>query len=160
MRLNAQTDYSLRMMMFLAVRLGEPTTIQEIATRLSLSQTHLMRVAAKLSAKGFVASTRGRTGGIMLSRNPTEITIEQVVQAIEPDFHLAGCFDPSRKDCSIEPACRLKGALSAALEAFFAELATVTLADLAAPNRAQLIHLFNTSEFRRAGKATHLEVFN
>ena len=51
MRLNAQTDFSLRILMYLAAREGVRVTIQEVATKLGLSQAHMMRIAAKLAAK-------------------------------------------------------------------------------------------------------------
>lgn len=140
MRLNAQTDYALRIMMYLAAKRGDSATIQEAATNLGLSQTHLMRIAAKLSAKGFVTATRGRSGGLTLARKPEQISVEAIVQAIEPDFNLVECFAGS--SCSVQPACLLKGTLASALESFFAELRAVSLADLTRPNEARLANVF------------------
>lgn len=142
MRLNAQTDFSLRILMYLAAKGGEGATIQEIATKLGLSQTHLMRIAAKLAGTSLVVSTRGRAGGLALGMDPSRITVEDVVRAIEPDFALVECLAASGGDCSIEPACRLKGVLVSALDAFFAELRAVTLADLTFPNRKRLADIF------------------
>lgn len=142
MRLNAQTDYSLRILMYLAAKGGEGATIQEIATKLGLSQTHLMRVAAKLAANGLVLSTRGRSGGLVLGMDARRISVEDVVRAIEPDFALVECLGVSDRRCSIEPACRLKGVLAGAVAAFFAELRAVTLADLTHSNRARLADIF------------------
>ncbi len=146
MRLNAQTDFSLRMMMYLATS-GEPATIREISTKLGLSRAHMMRIAAKLASKGLVNATRGRSGGLALARDADLITIEDVVTAIEPDFILVPCFQPSRTQiCSIEPACLLKGALSSALRAFLAELRAVTLAEITQPNQVSLAQIFRLNE--------------
>lgn len=142
MRLNAQTDYSLRILMYLAAKGGEGATIQEIATKLGLSQTHLMRIAAKLAGQGLVLSTRGRSGGLVLGMDARRISVEDVVRAIEPDFALVECLGLSDRRCSIEPACRLKGVLGAALKAFFAELSAASLADLTQRNHAQLVDIF------------------
>lgn len=146
MRLNAQTDYSLRMLIYLATKGEGGATIQEISTRMGLSQTHMMRVAAKLAANGLVTSTRGRQGGISLGRVADEITVLDVVLAMEPDFALVQCFDKSKDACSIEPACLLKGVLSSALEAFFAELRGVTLLQITQSARVQLIQLMGLGE--------------
>ncbi|MDR3690772.1 MAG: Rrf2 family transcriptional regulator [Fimbriimonas sp.] len=143
MRLNAQTDFSLRILMYLASKPGGTATIQEISTRLQLSQTHLMRVAAKLVSVGFVKSQRGRIGGIGLALPASEITVEAVIRAMEPDFRLVECFGPQEKGCTIERGCALKGALSNALAAFFAALHDVTLEQLTEPHRAALIALFD-----------------
>lgn len=152
MRLNAQTDFSLRMLIYLATKGEGGATIQEISTRMKLSQTHMMRVAAKLAANGLVTSTRGRLGGLSLGRHAGEITVLDVVLAMEPDFALVECFDKSRGGCSIESACLLKGVLSSALEAFFAELRGVTLLQITQPARVQLIQVLGLgeSEDRRA----------
>lgn len=142
MRLNAQTDYSLRILMYLAAKRGEAATIQEVSTKLGLSQTHMMRIAAKLAGSGLVLATRGRAGGLTLGMDARRITVEDVVRAIEPDFALVECLGHSERTCSIEPACRLKGVLAGALAAFFAELRAVTLADLTHSNRARLADIF------------------
>ena len=142
MRLNVQTDLSLRLLMFLASREGGPVTIQESSSRLRASQTHLMRVAAKLAAKGLLRTSRGRLGGISLARDASAITVEQVVRAMEPDFALVECFGAHGNGCPIEPGCLLKGALYAALQAFFAELRAVSLAQLTEPNREELLTIF------------------
>ncbi len=147
MRLNAQTDFSLRMLMYLAVKSGGPATIQEVSTRMGLSQTHMMRVAAKLAAKGLVVSSRGRQGGVSLAREASEITVEEVVKAMEPDFALVQCFDDSKSECTIEPACNLKHVLTDALEAFFAAMRAVTLAQLTESNHAQLVRLLDLEEY-------------
>lgn len=143
MRLNAQTDFSLRILMYLAVKDGELATIKEIASRLELSHAHLMRIVAKLAALGFVHAARGRSGGLTLARDPDFISVEEVVSAIEPDFALVQCSrGQSTRPCSIEPACVLKGVLSSASKAFLAELRAVSLGDLTRPNRAQLTEMF------------------
>ncbi len=147
MRLNAQTDYSLRIMMYLTANGSGSATIPEVAAKLQLSKDHTMRIAAKLVAKGLVASTRGRSGGLALGREANAITVEEIVRAIEPDFALVHCFQtPPKQNCSIEPACLLKGVLSSALRAFFAELRAVSLADLTESNQVSLAEIFRLND--------------
>lgn len=147
MRLNAQTDFSLRIMMYLSAKDGESATIREVSTKLALSQAHLMRIVAKLASKGLINAARGRSGGLTLGRDASLITVEDVVAAIEPDFALVHCFQTSQpQTCSIEPACLLKGALTSALRAFLAELRAVSLADLTRPNRVNLAEVFRLND--------------
>jgi Rrf2 family nitric oxide-sensitive transcriptional repressor len=106
-----------------------------------------MRIVAKLVAKGLIASTRGRAGGLALAKEPGSITVADVVAAIEPDFALVHCFEATgRQDCSIEPACLLKGVLSSALGAFMSELRTCSLADLTQPNQIRLSEIFRLND--------------
>ncbi len=133
MRLNTQTDFALRTLIYLAVHAPEGATIQEISQSYGISQNHLMRVAAKLVRIGCVDSVRGRGGGLRLAKHPSEITVGQIVREFEPDMQLVPCFGEADRRCRIEPACRLKETLGAALSAFLAELDQTTLAQISTP---------------------------
>jgi Rrf2 family transcriptional regulator, nitric oxide-sensitive transcriptional repressor len=128
MRLTDWTDYALRLLLYLGT-LGRQATLQEICTAYGLSRHHLVRVAGKLAKLGYVSAGRGRGGGISLALDPREIRLGEFVRRVEPRFDLVECF---REDdgCVVSPACRLKGVLSGALEAFFRELDRHTLADV------------------------------
>lgn len=150
MRLNAQTDFALRVLMLLAAREGRPATIQEAAQTLRLSQPHLMRVCAKLSAGGFVSAARGRNGGLTLGMSPAAITVEAVLKHMEPDFGLVECFRDDSSHCTLLPACLLNSALEVALRAFFDRLSAVTLQDLVGPNQKELSLLMHSGMTRSA----------
>src|SRR6185312_9030019 len=106
MRFTAQTDYGLRLLMYVEASRPRRVTIQEISRQLDLSQTHLMRIAANLVAGGFLISTRGRSGGLQIATTSDRITVGNVVRALEPDFGLVECLLPEPGRCRIEPACR------------------------------------------------------
>jgi Rrf2 family nitric oxide-sensitive transcriptional repressor len=131
MRLTFYSDYSLRLLMYAAVRHGELVTIQEVADAYGISKNHLMKVAFELGRKGYLETVRGRGGGFRLSRSPEKISLGQVVRETEEDFTMVECFDPKSNTCAIAGPCRLRGALSRALKAYFAVLDEYTLADLA-----------------------------
>lgn len=134
MRLTFYSDYSLRLLMYAAVRHGELVTIQDVANAYGISKNHLMKVAFELGRKGYLETVRGRGGGLRLARAPDTITVGAVLRAMEEDLTLVECFDPASNKCAITGSCRLKGALSRALKAYFAVLDECTLADLAVPN--------------------------
>ncbi|MGR3905462.1 Rrf2 family transcriptional regulator [Burkholderia sp. SR8] len=135
MRLTDYTDYSLRVMLYLAVRGEGLATIQEISDAYGISKNHLMKVVQQLGELGWVDTVRGRNGGLRLFSESLKLTVGQVVRATESDFALVGCFaaDGESRGCVIEPQCRLKGVLAAARDAFFAELDRHTIGELAAP---------------------------
>ena len=93
-----------------------------------------MKVAFELGRKGYLETVRGRGGGLRLARAPDKIGLGDVVRAMEEDFTLVECFDPKTNSCAISGPCRLRGAISRALKAYFAVLDEYTLADLAAPH--------------------------
>lgn len=134
MRLTVYSDYSLRLLMYAALRPGELVTIQQVAEAYGISRNHLMKVAFELGRHGFLETVRGRGGGLRLSRPPRQIGLGDVVRRTEEDFTMVECFDPRTDRCTVSGSCRLKGALARALRAYLAVLDEYTLADLTQKN--------------------------
>ena len=137
MKLTQHTDYALRMLIFLALREGKPTTVSDVASAYRLSRNHLLKVALNLGRLGYVRTARGRTGGIALARAPHEINLGDVVRAMEDDFAVVECLRRGGGGCVITSACHLTGIVRKAVEAFLAVFDAHTLADLVR-NRALL----------------------
>ncbi|MDE2094835.1 MAG: Rrf2 family transcriptional regulator [Burkholderiales bacterium] len=130
MKLTSFTDYSLRVLMYLAAEPGRRATIAEVSSAFGVSQNHLTKVVHFLGQQGWLANVRGKGGGLGLALPPERIVVGQVVRATEGAALPAECFgdDPSR--CAIERFCRLRGVLTQAVDAFHAVLDGYTLADL------------------------------
>ncbi|BCB02443.1 RrF2 family transcriptional regulator [Bacillus sp. KH172YL63] len=131
MRLTLYTDYSLRVLIFLASKpTNELSNIKEIADAYRISKNHLMKVTYELGKMGMIETIRGRNGGIKLAKPPEAINIGKLVRATEEDFHLVECFDPKNNSCIITPVCGLKHVLGKALSAYLSVLEEYTLADI------------------------------
>ena len=137
MRLTVYTDYSLRVLMFLAMKGDRLATIAEIAKAYRISKNHLMKVVHQLGVAGYVETTRGKGGGLRLARPAQDIALGEVVRRTEPDMALVPCFAPDASSCRIVSGCVLRGVLAEARDAFLAALDRRTLADLVRP-RASL----------------------
>ena len=129
MHLTTHTDYALRLLIYLQARPKEPASVREVAEAYGISAHHLAKVAQSLSALGWIDSRRGRGGGLTLAKGTPGLGLGQVVRALEPDAMVECHGDHS--NCPIEPACKLKGVLYEAREAFYTALDDYTLADLA-----------------------------
>jgi Rrf2 family nitric oxide-sensitive transcriptional repressor len=140
MRLTLQTDYALRMLMYLAIHQGRPCRVTDVATEYGISRNHLLKVALKLGRLGYLTTARGRSGGIALGRRPEDISLGEVVRHMEDGFALVECMHGEGGGCVISPACRLKGVVGKALQAFLAVFDDVTLADVV-KNRSELAEL-------------------
>ena len=129
MKLTQHTDYSLRILMYLAGTEGSPS-IGTIADYYGISKNHLVKVAHELTKLGYVKSIRGRSGGLRLQMKPEDIVIGSVVRHMEPNLNVVECFDMQTNTCRIAPACKLRAVILQAMNAFMAQLDSYTLAEL------------------------------
>ena len=132
MHLTLYTDYTLRVMMYLAVKHGDGgvVTIDEMAAAYGIPRSNLTKIVHELARNGFIVTTRGRTGGACLARLPNQISIGELVRMAEKDFAVVACHvAPREVNCAIMPACNLKNGLRRAVEAFLFELDKMTLQD-------------------------------
>jgi Rrf2 family transcriptional regulator, nitric oxide-sensitive transcriptional repressor len=137
MRLTEWTDYTLRVLMYCGVYADERlVTITEIAEGYGISRNHLMKIVNELATQGVLETTRGRGGGMRLLKPASQIMLGDVIRASEPDFRMVECFDAETNTCTLTPQCRLKRVLGDAMDAYFAVLDQVTLAELLPSRRA------------------------
>jgi Rrf2 family nitric oxide-sensitive transcriptional repressor len=130
MKLTTFSDYTLRVLMYLALNRERLATIPEIAAAYEISENHLMKVVHQLARSGVIESVRGKGGGIRLAREPEEIRIGQIVRVSEGAAPIVECLSEETGNCRIAPACRLSGILVRAFDALYAALDDYTLADL------------------------------
>jgi len=142
MHLDKFSDYALRILIALSVSKDGRVSASSIAQRYGLSRHHIAKVASKLVHGGYVASDRGRGGGLRLACPASEIYIGAVLRTIMADDPVAECFG-STPHCAILPACGLRGPLSQAKEAFFVVLDSYSLQDVC-QNRTALAELLGT----------------
>lgn len=141
MQLTRYTDYSLRVLLYLAVHADRLVTISEISDAYGISRNHLVKVVHELGGLGFVRTQRGKSGGIELARPAAEINVGDVVRHTEKTLTVVNCNTPL---CPIRPACELRDLLFDARDAFLAVLDQHTLRDLTERERGpELRRLLN-----------------
>ncbi|MHC5260915.1 Rrf2 family transcriptional regulator [Streptomyces sp. UC4497] len=143
MRLTRFTDLALRVLMRLAVEEGELPTTREVAGAMEVPYTHTAKAVAKLQRMGLVEARRGRGGGLTLTGAGRSTSIGALVRELEGPGDVVDCEGTT--PCPLRSACRLRGALREAQEAFFAALDPLTLTDLTkAPTGPLLVTLSPT----------------
>ncbi|MFF4736123.1 RrF2 family transcriptional regulator [Streptomyces sp. NPDC001262] len=132
MRLTKSTDIALRIAMRLAVtdEAQAPTT-REVAGAVGVPYTHAAKVVSRLQHLGVVEARRGRGGGLGLTPAGRTGSVGRLVRELEGAGDVVGCEDDP--PCPLRSACRLRSALRAAQEAFFAALDPLTVEELTGP---------------------------
>ena len=130
MRLTKVSDYSLRVLIYLAVHAERPVSIGEISRAYGVSSHVLVKAVQPLIEDGIVASIRGCRGGLRLDRPAERINVGALLRRTETTWDVVECFNRDTNTCPIEPVCGLKGALRRAQRAFLGVLDEYTLADL------------------------------
>ncbi|MER5883176.1 Rrf2 family transcriptional regulator [Streptomyces sp. NPDC001941] len=132
MKLTKHTDIALRVAMRLAVldEAALPTT-REVAESLEVPYNHAAKVVSRLQHLGVVEARRGRGGGLALTGHGRTGSLGRLVRELEGVGDVVGCEDDP--PCPLRSACRLRGALAVAQEAFYATLDPLTIDDLVRP---------------------------
>lgn len=143
MRLTRYTEYSHRVLIYLATHDDRPCAIAEIAKAYDISYNHLMKVATGLARVGFLDAVRGRGGGLKLRLAPAKINVGEVIRTTEEGFALADCTA-----CIIAPACGLTAILNQGAQAMLKVFDRYTIADLV-ERRSALGALFSDRGSRR-----------
>jgi Rrf2 family protein len=127
------TDYAARIVFHLA-SLGDDARVQvrEIAERRLMPAPFVRRVVARLAAAGILRTVRGSGGGVRLARPASEISLLDVVRAMEDGIVLNRCV-PEPGICPLSDACPVQRAWCDATRLLEKRLGGVTFADLAKP---------------------------
>ncbi len=131
-----KTDYALVALAGLAIQAPAAESAHELASRLNLPLPALRNILKELAHHGLVASTQGSAGGYRLARPADEITLSDVVEAIEGPARLAMCcggaVDEPDHHCRLEDSCRIKSAIRGIHRRLQSVLDQVTLAEIIA----------------------------
>lgn len=142
MKLTTFTDYSLRVLIYLAAQPEKRATISEIARAFDVSENHLTKVVHLLGKNKWLANVRGKGGGLELAMPPELVGVGTVIRETEGAAVVAKCFAKENNDCAIARSCGLRGVLAEAVEAFYTVLDRYTLADLVRNRQALAKVLF------------------
>ncbi|SOD87049.1 Rrf2 family transcriptional regulator [Streptomyces sp. Ag109_G2-15] len=137
MRLLRSTDLALRVLMRLAVAGDASPTTRQVAEDMDVPYTHAAKVVAELQHLGLVDARRGRGGGLTLTERGRSASVGSVVRTFEGDGDVVDCEGAT--PCPLHSACRLRGALRRAQEAFFATLDPLTVQDMVAEPTGPLL---------------------
>ena len=133
LRLNRLTDYAILVLGVLHSRQDVWLSSGQIAESAQLTQATAAKVIKALVAAGLVQTHRGTHGGCQLARPVSEISIAEVIEAIEGPIALTACVDGAEEPCSVQQGCFMGGNWNRVNTALRGALLSVSLADLFNP---------------------------
>jgi Rrf2 family protein len=137
MKLSTRGRYGVRLMLDLALHYGDgPVLLKDISRRQGISQKYLWNLANPLKAAGLVKSMRGAHGGFMLAKEPSGVSIKDILQVLEGTLSLVDCVEnPSA--CKRSSDCVARDVWCLASRNFLQTLEDVTLAKMVAGHRGK-----------------------
>jgi Rrf2 family transcriptional regulator, iron-sulfur cluster assembly transcription factor len=141
MRITTTSRYGVRALFDVAYHGGgQPTQIKDISRRQKISQRYLEQIFNKLLRAGLLKSRRGPRGGYMLSRDPAEISVRDIITAAQGPIVPVKCLsdDPSkRKFCDVYENCITRNVWKQTQELLIDYYGSVSIGDLCTLARKQ-----------------------
>ncbi len=138
MRLSHLADYAVVLMTAAARRpAGERLSATELAGETGVPLPTAQKLMGQLAACGLLTSARGAAGGFALSRSACEISLADIVEAVEGPIALTMCSDSNNHECALDGHCRVKPHMGVVGNAVRRALGAVTLTALCGPASAE-----------------------
>jgi len=133
LKLNRITDYAVVVLAQMAREPGRTVTAPQLAGDSAVPLPTVAKLLKELARDGVLASHRGVNGGYALARAPQDISVLEIIRALEGPVALTSCVDDAVDDCSVESLCPMRGNWNKVNGAIRSALDSVTLADMAIP---------------------------
>ncbi len=144
-RLNRLTDYAIVVLAQMAQDGRSVRTATEVARETAVPLPTVAKLLKTLARHDVIRSQRGAGGGYSLARAPEDISVAQVIDALEGPIALTACVEGSDDNCGVESLCPMRGNWNKVNQAVRAALESVTLADM-------MVSAFAFNDSRPAGR--------
>lgn len=148
-RITKQTDYGIVLLTHLAAHPDRSYNAPELSAEARLPLPMVSKILKLLAKEGLLVSHRGVKGGYSLSRTPGEISMAEIVAALEGPIAITECVSVD-SDCSHEALCPARGNWQRINEAVRAALEGISLAEMTLPKRQELVTLGRGNAFAAA----------
>jgi len=153
-KLNRMTDYAVVVMAQMALRPDGEMTAAQIARDTGMPAPTVAKLMTALARGGLAASHRGVAGGYRLARPAEEISVAEIITALEGPIALTACVDGAIDNCDVESLCPMRGNWDKVNRAIRRALQELTLADMMPEPMAPWAPSGGGSAEHRAGPAS------
>jgi len=132
-RITKQTDYGIVLMTHLAEAPERRYSGPDLAAEAGLPLPMVSKILKLLARDGLLESHRGVKGGYALARSPEEITVDEIIAALEGPIAITECIEHAPSDCDHEAVCPTRGNWQKINQAIRQALEQITLAEMTHP---------------------------
>jgi FeS assembly SUF system regulator len=133
MRLSNLADYAVVMLAAAARRGGGRLSATCLAAETGVPLPTAQKLVGRLATAGLIVSARGSAGGFRLARPAAEISLAEIVEAVEGPIALTACVEAGKQDCGLDHQCQVRPHWGVVNDALRGALDQVSLASLAVP---------------------------
>ena len=130
-RLSRLTDYGFVVLSQMAKKAGETATAPELAEATALPLPTVAKTLKSLAKSDVIVSHRGAGGGYSLDRSASDITVAEIISALEGPVALTACVEGAENHCDVESHCPMRGHWDPINRAVKTALEAISLADVA-----------------------------
>jgi Rrf2 family protein len=140
LRFTKRADYGLMAIHYIAINDGfGAVSAKRIAEEFTIPPELMAKILQKLAKQRLIVSTNGPKGGYALARRPTEITVGQVIRALEGPINIVSCLEDA--DCPQMQKCNLRRPVQKIQAAISQVLDTMSLAELTGADVPELLSI-------------------
>ncbi len=140
LRFTKRADYGLMAIHYIAINDGfGAVSAKRIAEEFAIPPELMAKILQRLAKQRLVVSTNGPKGGYALARRPTEITVGQVIRALEGPINIVSCLEDS--ECPQMEKCNLRRPVHKIQAAITQVLDTMSLAELTSADVPELLSI-------------------
>ncbi len=135
-RISKLADYAVVVLAALSREDGRTANAGVLAGETRLPEPTVAKVLKALVREEIVQSLRGASGGYKMTRRPSDITVEEILVAVDGPVSLTACIEGSHDSCDFRCHCLMRGRWDNVNEAVRGALESITLADMIGPQAA------------------------
>ncbi len=141
LRVTKLADYGIVIMTYFSTSNGSTQNARDIAGVVRLPLPVVSKILKSLAREGLLVSQRGTKGGYDLARKPAEITVADIIRALEGPIAVTECTDSVKGDCELEVRCPVRTNWHRINQAIYSALERITLAEMTQPLDEPLVPL-------------------
>ena len=141
LRVTKLADYGIVMLTHMASRGGASSNARDMARDARLPLPVVSKILKLLTRNGLLESRRGIKGGYGLARKPEQITVAEIIRALEGPIAVTECNDRVHGLCGLQTACPVSANWHLINDAIYQALEKITLAEMTHPLSRQLVNL-------------------